>query len=159
MLGVQLNPICRMQVTFFFYRFGWGLLTCSGICKFKILNSCFNDWTQMCTTYFNRQLRLLRGSNRTGGQLVLYSWVIAYRIMAGKPASVVSFPSRSWSCGTLAEGVAACAEIAGVRLEPNQLEDAMQACQQTGIAYGQRVGKKHMFNLGCGTLHAINICS
>ena len=45
--------------------------------------------------------------------------------LGGMPgdASVQSFPSRTWSCGTLAEGVAACAQIAGISLRP---EDADQ---------------------------------
>ena len=42
-------------------------------------------------------------------------------------SSVTSLPSRAWSCNTLEEGVAACARIAGVHLEPDQMKDAMQA--------------------------------
>ncbi|CAL1155198.1 unnamed protein product [Cladocopium goreaui] len=43
------------------------------------------------------------------------------------PRSMSTFPSRAWSCGTLAEGVEACAQIAGINLEPGQLQDAMKA--------------------------------
>ena len=39
-----------------------------------------------------------------------------------------SFMSKAWSCNTLAEGVAACAQIAGINLEPHQLADARKAC-------------------------------
>ena len=45
----------------------------------------------------------------------------------GSPATGGTFASRAWSCGTLAEGVEACAQIAGITLEPGQLQDAMKA--------------------------------
>ena len=47
--------------------------------------------------------------------------------MGDDPKPMPSFPSRSWSCNTLQEGVAVCARIAGVSLEPDQLQDAMKA--------------------------------
>ena len=37
--------------------------------------------------------------------------------------SVRSFPSRAWTCGSLADGVAACAEIAGISLGPDDAND------------------------------------
>lgn len=41
--------------------------------------------------------------------------------------SVRSFPSRAWTCGSLADGVAACAEIAGISLGPDEANDPVKA--------------------------------
>ena len=40
---------------------------------------------------------------------------------------VSSLPSRAWSCGTLADGIAACANIAGISLDSVDLADPVKA--------------------------------
>jgi len=63
------------------------------------------------------------------------------------PGSMSTFPSRAWSCGTLAEGVEACAQMAGINLEPGQLQDAMKAriAPQSGdMLVHKRDGSKHI---------------
>ena len=37
---------------------------------------------------------------------------------------VKSLPSRTWSCSTLQKGVAACAEIAGLKLQKGDMQQA-----------------------------------
>ena len=39
---------------------------------------------------------------------------------------VTSMPSRAWSCETLNEGIQKCANMAGLHLKPQELEQASQ---------------------------------
>ena len=41
-----------------------------------------------------------------------------------------SFQSKAWSCNTLADGAAACAKLAGVSLESEQMGSELEASRQ-----------------------------
>ena len=41
--------------------------------------------------------------------------------------SNLSLPSRAWSCQSLNEGVLMCAQIAGISLGPDELNNPLQA--------------------------------
>ena len=57
---------------------------------------------------------------------------VSYRSVFATPLSeamsrdsmVTSLPSRSWSCSTLQEGVQACAQIAGLKLKQDDVQQA-----------------------------------
>ena len=53
------------------------------------------------------------------------SHILGFRIMS--TPDLASMPSRAWSCSTLQQGVAKCAEMAGVALQPNDMADALKA--------------------------------
>ena len=56
-------------------------------------------------------------------------WIqrITYRVEVMSTSDLASLPSRAWSCSTLQQGVAKCAEMAGVTLNPHDMADAMKA--------------------------------
>ena len=51
---------------------------------------------------------------------------------------VSSMPTDGWSCGTLEEGVAKCASMAGIRLRP---EDAAEASKSKSVGQGVKKGR------------------
>ena len=42
-------------------------------------------------------------------------------------SDLASMPSRAWSCASLQQGVAKCAEMAGVALDTNDMANALKA--------------------------------